>query len=74
MKGVEIAYLIDPDTTNYQKRSCTRLPRGPKGGTAPNTVSGRVAGRSTTRRLDAISIATPNHWHALYHLAARRAR
>src|SRR5437588_7203280 len=37
MKGVEIAYLIDPDTTTYQKR-LDQIAKRAKGGTAPKTV------------------------------------
>src|SRR4051794_13550645 len=61
MKGVEITYLIDPDTTTYAKRIKTIAKRG---GSTPKTVQD-VRRALDDANLDAISIATPNHWHSL---------
>jgi predicted dehydrogenase len=61
MKGVEIIYLIDPDTRTFARR--LQQIEG-KGGKAPKTVQD-VRKALDDPNLDAISIATPNHWHAL---------
>src|SRR5687767_14737353 len=60
MTGVQITYLIDPDTRTFAKR----LGAASKGGTKPQTVQD-VRKALDDKNLDAISIATPNHWHAL---------
>ena len=62
MKGVEITYLIDPDTRTYGKRLDQIKKLG--GGSTPKTVQD-VRQALDDKNLDAISIATPNHWHAL---------
>jgi predicted dehydrogenase len=62
MKGVQIAYLIDPDTTTYKKHLDTIAKKAT--GAAPKTVQD-VRRALDDKDLDAISIATPNHWHAL---------
>ncbi len=59
--GVQIAYLIDPDTRTFAKR--VRQIES-KGGTTPRTVQD-IRSALDDKNLDAISIATPNHWHAL---------
>jgi predicted dehydrogenase len=61
MKDVQITYLIDPDTRTYAKhiKSLTS-----KGGNEPKTVQD-VRKALEDKNLDAISIATPNHWHSL---------
>jgi predicted dehydrogenase len=61
MKDVEITYLIDPDTRTYarQLKAATR-----NGGKQPQTIKD-VRQALEDKNLDAISIATPNHWHAL---------
>src|SRR5438067_3521006 len=61
MKNVQITYLIDPDTRTYGKHLKTIA--GKDGGT-PKTVQD-VREALQDKNLDAISIATPNHWHAL---------
>ncbi|WP_406694708.1 Gfo/Idh/MocA family oxidoreductase [Singulisphaera sp. Ch08] len=61
MKGVEITYLIDPDNTTFKKHLGTISKRG---GSVPKTVAD-VRRALDDKELDAISIATPNHWHAL---------
>jgi predicted dehydrogenase len=61
MKGVEITYLIDPDTTTYE----TRIKAIEKnGGSTPKTVQD-IRRALDDQNLDAISIASPNHWHSL---------
>jgi predicted dehydrogenase len=61
MKDVQITYLIDPDTRTYAKQLRTLAT---KGGPAPKTIKD-VREALEDKNLDAISIATPNHWHAL---------
>src|SRR4051812_3666621 len=61
MKGVEITYLIDPDNTTFKKHLDTIKKRG---GSTPKTIAD-VRRALDDKELDAISIATPNHWHAL---------
>jgi predicted dehydrogenase len=58
-KGVEITYLIDPDTRTFAKRV---KQIGDKA--KPQTIQD-VRKALDDKNLDAISIATPNHWHAL---------
>jgi len=60
-KNVEIACLIDPDTRTYKGRLKTIAD---KNGGAPVCVQD-VRKALEDKTLDAISIATPNHWHAL---------
>jgi predicted dehydrogenase len=61
MKGVEISYLIDPDTRTYARRL---RQISSKGGKEPQVIKD-VRQALEDKNLDAISIATPNHWHAL---------
>jgi len=61
MKDVEIAYLIDPDTRTY----AARLKQvASLSGDTPTTVQD-VREALDDKNLDAISVATPNHWHSL---------
>ena len=60
MDGVAITYLIDPDTRTFAKR----LKQAEAAGHKPKTVQD-VREALADKNLDAISIATPNHWHAL---------
>jgi len=62
-KNVEIAYLVDPDQTVLAKRLKDVETKG-KGLHKPQAVADlrRVLDDKT---VDAISIASPNHWHAL---------
>ncbi len=62
MKGVEIAYLIDPDTRTFAKHLKSIAKRNPSA--KPQTIQD-VRKALEDKNLDAISIATPNHWHAL---------
>ncbi len=61
LKNVEIACLIDPDTRTYGKRL---KQIEDKGGKAPRTVQD-VRQALEDKDLHAVSVATPNHWHAL---------
>jgi len=61
MKGVQVTYLIDPDTRTHAKHLGT-IKR--KGGNTPKAIRD-VRRALEDKELDAISIATPNHWHAL---------
>jgi predicted dehydrogenase len=59
--GVEISYLIDPDTRTFKKR-LDEIQN--KGGRPPETVQD-IRRALDDRSVDAVSVATPNHWHAL---------
>ncbi len=61
MPGVAIACLVDPDTRTYEKR-IRRIES--RGGRAPSTVQD-IRRVLDDKNVDAVSIATPNHWHAL---------
>ena len=62
MDGVEITYLIDPDSRTYDKR--IKQLQKIKSSASPKTIKD-VRQALEDKNLDAISIATPNHWHAL---------
>ncbi len=68
MPGVEIVYLVDPDSRTYDKRlkqvESTLNRAGKSGGHAPATEKD-IRRVLEDRSVDAITIATPNHWHAL---------
>jgi predicted dehydrogenase len=59
--GVEITYLVDPDTRTYKKR-LDQIQKN--GGRAPATEQD-IRRVLENKEVDAISVATPNHWHAL---------
>ena len=61
MKGVEIAYLVDPDSTLFASRvkSIEKL-----AGNTPQCVQD-LRKALDDKHLDAVSIASPNHWHSL---------
>ena len=61
MKDVEIAYLVDPDSRLFASRS--ELVKRTAGNTPVCVQDIRRA--LDDKRLDAVSIVTPNHWHAL---------
>jgi predicted dehydrogenase len=59
--NVEVSYLIDPDSSKFESR--IKHVNG-KGGNTPKCVQDiRVA--LEDKSLDAISVATTNHWHSL---------
>ncbi len=69
MEGVQVTYLIDPDTRIHESRARQVRDRG---GNMPRTVQDiRVALQD--RNLDAVSVATPNHWHTLITVWAAQA-
>jgi predicted dehydrogenase len=59
MEGVQVTYLVDPDTRTYAARL-----RQIRNAAAPQTVQD-VRRALEDRNVDAISVATPNHWHTL---------
>ncbi|MBX9583453.1 MAG: Gfo/Idh/MocA family oxidoreductase [Gemmataceae bacterium] len=61
MKGVEVAYLVDPDTRTYKKR-LDQLRKADRPEAACVRDVRKVLDDKT---VDVVSIATPNHWHAL---------
>jgi predicted dehydrogenase len=63
MPGVAITYLVDPDTRTYAKR-LTQIEHAQKGGHAPSTVQD-IRRALDDKSVDAVSVATPNHWHSL---------
>lgn len=58
---VEVSYLIDPDSNQFDSRKSQVRS---KGGNDPKCVQD-VREALEDKNLDAISIATPNHWHSL---------
>src|SRR5438270_3323119 len=61
MPNVEVAYLVDPDSRTYAGR-IKQL--SDKNRPVPKTEKD-IRKVLEDKNLDAISIATPNHWHAL---------
>jgi predicted dehydrogenase len=61
MKGVQVTYLIDPDKRTYGKRL---KQIGDKAESKPQTVQD-IRKALEDPNLDAVSVATPNHWHSL---------
>ncbi len=61
MKGVEITYLVDPDQRTFAARAKTVKEKS--GVTSKQIADIREA--LDDKNVDAVSIATPNHWHAL---------
>jgi predicted dehydrogenase len=59
--GVEIAYLVDPDSRLYESRSKIVKRRS---GVTPKCVAD-LRKALEDKNLDAVSIASPNHWHSL---------
>ncbi len=71
MKNVEIAYLVDPDKRTYRKRLDQIAGKKAGAKDAPPTARPVPTCLQDIRKaledkeLNAVSIATPNHWHAL---------
>jgi len=61
MKNVEVAYLIDPDSALFSRRSKYIEDQG---GRKPTCVQD-IRKALEDKNLDAVSIATCNHWHCL---------
>ena len=61
IKGVEITYLIDPDQRTY-KKSLDRIASA--GANKPQTIAD-IRQALDDKNLDAVTVATPNHWHSL---------
>ncbi|MBX9628791.1 MAG: Gfo/Idh/MocA family oxidoreductase, partial [Gemmataceae bacterium] len=61
MKGVEVAYLVDPDTRTFKKRQDQLR----KAGRAEAACVQDVRKALDDKTVDILSVATPNHWHAL---------
>ncbi|HSQ58497.1 MAG TPA: Gfo/Idh/MocA family oxidoreductase, partial [Gemmata sp.] len=61
MKNVEVAYIVDPDTRTYKKRQ-DQLRK--LGRTAAQTATD-IRKVLEDKELNAVSVATPNHWHSL---------
>jgi predicted dehydrogenase len=59
--GVQITYLIDPDTRLHVSR--TKTVAGKQGGEPKCVTDIRKA--LDDKELDAVTVATPNHWHSL---------
>src|SRR5262245_41563427 len=70
MARVQITYLVDPDPRTYDRR--VRQIRERHAGAAVQTVAD-VRRALEDRNVDAISIATPNHWHSLMTIWAAQA-
>jgi predicted dehydrogenase len=61
LKGVQVTYLIDPDSRLFDSRSKKIVD---KGFGRPKCVQD-IRKALEDKELDAVSIATPNHWHSL---------
>ncbi len=59
--GVQVTYLIDPDSSLFAGRSDSVQKRG---GNTPKCVQD-IRNALDDKDLDAVSIASTNHWHAL---------
>jgi predicted dehydrogenase len=62
--GVEIVYLVDPDTRTYAKRLQQLEKAGKSGSQVPKTVQD-IRRALEDKDVDAVSVAAPNHWHSL---------
>lgn len=61
VQGVEISHLVDPDTRTFHAQLEQINQRG---GRAPVTDQD-IRHVLDNKGVDAVSVATPNHWHAL---------
>ena len=69
MKDVQVAYVVDPDSRQYS-RAINDVKN--TSGTAPKPIKD-VREVLDDKNLDAVSIATPNHWHSLMSIWACQA-
>jgi len=70
MDKVQVTYLIDPDKTQWEGKAQSVKKRG---GNEPKCVAD-VREALADKELDAISVATPNHWHSLMVIWAAQAK
>ena len=63
LDGVDITYMVDPDSRTFAKRLAQLKTQRPKGA-QPKTVAD-IRTILDDPEVDVVSIATPNHWHAL---------
>jgi predicted dehydrogenase len=61
LKGVRITHLIDPDASLFESRGAPITARWGKALTCVQDIRKAL----DDKNLDAVSIATPNHWHSL---------
>ena len=71
MKDVELAYVVDPDK-KVLARAVSGYSKRAKGYEVKGLTDVRKA--LEDKNLDAISVATPNHWHSLMAIWAAQAR
>ncbi|MHB1036619.1 MAG: Gfo/Idh/MocA family oxidoreductase [Pirellulales bacterium] len=69
MKGVQVTYLIDPDSRLFKTRTSQVEKLGKN---TPKTVQD-IRQALEDKNLDAISVATCNHWHSLATILACQA-
>ncbi len=60
-EGVQVTYLIDPDINLHERRSVDVEKRG---GNRPTAIQD-IRQALDDKNLDAVTVATPNHWHSL---------
>ena len=70
-EGVELAWIIDPDE-KVLARTVHNIQEFTNGAATPKTASD-VRMALDDKSLDAISVATPNHWHSLITIWAAQA-
>jgi predicted dehydrogenase len=61
ISGVQVTYLIDPDTRTFADRLKTIRSKGNNDAATVQDIRKALEDKN----LDVISIATPNHWHSL---------
>ncbi len=64
MPGVQIVYLVDPDSKTYAKR-LKQVERLTKNAGTPPATAKDIRRVLEDKSVDAVSVATPNHWHSL---------
>src|SRR5262245_8135224 len=69
LQGVQITYLIDPDSNLFESRSEQVRSRG---GNVPKCVQD-IRQALEDPNLDAVTVATCNHWHSLISIWACQA-